>query len=153
MKIKFLILGVFFVVSGFAQSTIKFDAASYNYGKIKKGVHKSVNFNYTNLGNKPAVIEFANAECGCTQPEYDQKPILKGQKGSIKVTYTAGYSTCPADLRLAVIDLITYYLKEEHRETRTLGGASIQNPSSTSLNDNVGFPDHIKRVLDLYKVY
>jgi hypothetical protein len=71
--------------------------------------------------------------------------------GAIKVTYTAGYSTCPADLRLAVIDLITYYLKEEHRETRTLGGASIQNPSSTSLNDNVGFPDHIKRVLDLYK--
>jgi len=89
MKIKFLILGVFVVVSGFAQSTIKFDAVSYNYGKIKKGVHKSVNFNYTNLGNKPAVIEFANAECGCTQPVYNQNPVLKGQKGTITVTYTA----------------------------------------------------------------
>ena len=38
---------------------------------------------------KPAVIEFANAECGCTQPEFNQAPVLKGKKGSIKVTYTA----------------------------------------------------------------
>ena len=71
--------------------------------------------------------------------------------GSVKVTYTAGYAATPADLKLAIFDLITYYLKDEHKERRTLGGASIQNPSSTSLNDNVGFPDHIKRVLDLYK--
>ncbi len=71
--------------------------------------------------------------------------------GSVKVTYKAGYSTCPADLNLAVIDLITYYLKDEHKERRTLGGASIQNQGSTSLRDSVAFPDHIKRVLDMYK--
>ena len=72
-----------------AQSGIKFDKAAHNFGKIAKGVHKSVIFTYTNADARPAVIEFANAECGCTQPEYDQKPILKGQKGSIKVTYTS----------------------------------------------------------------
>ncbi len=72
-----------------AQSGVKFDKASHNFGKIKKGVHKSVIFTYSNPDARPSVIEFANAECGCTQPEYDQKPILKGQKGSIKVTYTA----------------------------------------------------------------
>ena len=71
--------------------------------------------------------------------------------GSIKVTYTAGYSACPSDLKLAVFDLITYYLKDEHKERRTLAGASIQNQGSTSLRDSVAFPDHIKRVLDLYK--
>jgi hypothetical protein len=71
--------------------------------------------------------------------------------GSVKVTYTAGYSACPADLKLAVFDLITYYLKDEHKERRTLGGASIQNQGSTSLSNSVAFPDHIKRVLDLYK--
>jgi hypothetical protein len=71
--------------------------------------------------------------------------------GSVKITYTAGYSTCPADLSLAVIDLITYYLKDEHKERKTLGGASIQNQGSTSLRDSVAFPDHIKRVLDMYK--
>jgi hypothetical protein len=71
--------------------------------------------------------------------------------GSVKVTYKAGYSTCPADLNLAVIDLITYYLRDEHKERKTLGGASIQNQGSTSLRDSVAFPDHIKRVLDMYK--
>lgn len=71
--------------------------------------------------------------------------------GAVRVTYTAGYSACPADLKLAVVDLITYYLKDEHKERKTLGGASIQNQGSTSLRDSVAFPDHIKRVLDMYK--
>ena len=73
--------------------------------------------------------------------------------GAVKVTYTAGYSTLPVDLKLAVIDLMTYYFKREHKERRTLGGASIQNSTTTSQADNVGFPDHIKRILDLYKTY
>ena len=71
--------------------------------------------------------------------------------GAVKVTYTAGYSACPSDLKLAVVDLITYYLKDEHKERRTLGGASIQNQSTSSVRDSVAFPDHIKRVLDMYK--
>ena len=70
--------------------------------------------------------------------------------GAVKVTYRAGYSACPADLELAVADLITYYLKDEHKVRQTLSGATQQNPES-SLRNNVAFPDHIKRVLDLYK--
>ena len=71
--------------------------------------------------------------------------------GSVRVTYKAGYASTPEDLKLAVFDLITYYLRDEHKERRTLGGASIQNQPSTSQRNNVAFPDHIKRVLDLYK--
>jgi len=71
--------------------------------------------------------------------------------GAVKVTYTAGYSATPLDLKLAVIDLITYYFKREHKERKTLGGASIQNSATTSVSNSVAFPDHIKRVLDLYK--
>ena len=71
--------------------------------------------------------------------------------GAVKVTYKAGYASTPEDLKLAVFDLITYYLRDEHKERRTLGGASIQNQPSTSQRNNVAFPDHIKRVLDLYK--
>ena len=71
--------------------------------------------------------------------------------GAVRVTYKAGYASTPEDLKLAVFDLITYYLRDEHKERRTLGGASIQNQPSTSQRNNVAFPDHIKRVLDLYK--
>ena len=71
--------------------------------------------------------------------------------GAVRITYTAGYASIPVDLRLAVTDLVTYYLKDEHKERRTIAGASIQNQASTSQRNNVAFPDHIKRVLDLYK--
>ena len=68
--------------------------------------------------------------------------------GSVKVTYKAGYSVCPTDLRLAVVDLIKYYMKDEHTQRRTISGATIENQGT---GEGRGFPDHIKRVLDLYK--
>ena len=71
--------------------------------------------------------------------------------GAVKVVYKAGYASTPADLKLAVIDLVTYYHKDEHKQRQTIAGASIQNQTSTSQRNNVAFPDHIKRVLDLYK--
>ena len=71
--------------------------------------------------------------------------------GAVRVVYKAGYASTPADLKLAVIDLITYYHKDEHKQRQTIAGASIQNQTSTSQRNNVAFPDHIKRVLDLYK--
>jgi hypothetical protein len=92
MKLKLFILGLIVSFASMAQTGIKFEKTSHNFGKIKKGIHKSVIFNFSNTNAKPAVIEFANAECGCTQPEYNQKPILNGQAGNIKVTYTAPFS-------------------------------------------------------------
>lgn len=71
--------------------------------------------------------------------------------GSVKVVYTGGYDSIPEDLKLAVIDTVKYYYKEEYKERRTLGAASISNVTTSSQWRNVGFPDHIKRVLDLYK--
>ena len=46
-----------------------------------------------------------------------------------------------------------YYHKNEQKQRQTIAGATIQNQSTTSQRDSVAFPDHIKRVLDLYKVY
>ena len=71
--------------------------------------------------------------------------------GAVRVVYKAGYASTPADLKLAIFDLITYYHKDEHKQRQTIAGASIQNQASTSQRNNVAFPDHIKRVLDLYK--
>ena len=71
--------------------------------------------------------------------------------GAVRVVYKAGYASTPADLKLAIFDLVTYYHKDEHKQRQTIAGASIQNQTSTSQRNNVAFPDHIKRVLDLYK--
>ena len=80
------------------------------------------------------------------------KAFPKGRK-AVKVVYTAGYSACPEDLKLALFDLVKYYLKDERKERMQIAGAMIENPTSTSIRNNAGFPDHIKRVLDMYKVY
>ena len=80
------------------------------------------------------------------------KSFPKGRK-AVKVVYTAGYSATPEDLKLAVFDLIKYYLKDESRERMSVAGATIENPGSSSVPNSSGFPDHIKRVLDMYKVY
>ena len=80
------------------------------------------------------------------------KAFPKGRR-SVKVVYTAGYRSCHEDLKLALFDLVKYYLKDERKERMQIAGAMIENPVSTSIKNNAGFPDHIKRVLDMYKVY
>lgn len=72
--------------------------------------------------------------------------------GAVKVTYTAGYADCPKDLQLAIFDLITYYMKDEHKQRQTLGGATLQNQGTSGHRASTDFPDHIKRVLDLHRV-
>jgi len=71
---------------------------------------------------------------------------------AIKVVYNAGYATCPKDLKLALFDLVNYYLKDEHKERRTIAGATLQNQGTSGVRNNTDFPDHIKRILDLYRV-
>ena len=72
--------------------------------------------------------------------------------GAVKITYKAGYASTPKDLQLALFDLVNYYMKDEHKERRTLGGAKLQNQGTAGIRNSTDFPDHIKRVLDLYKV-
>lgn len=81
-----------------------------------------------------------------------QETVWPQGPGAVIVEYNAGFKSTPEDLKLAVFDLITYYHKDEHKEKKTLSGATLENSGTTSQKQNVGFPDHIKRVLDLYKV-
>ena len=71
--------------------------------------------------------------------------------GSVKVTYTAGYVSAPEDLKLAVADIITYYHLNEQKERQTIGSASREGAPASAIRNDPGFPDHIRRVLDLYR--
>ncbi len=91
MKKIVLLLSLFIATAAFSLSVpdITFKATTHSFGKIKQNVPVTYIFSFTNTGTKPAVIEFANAECGCTTPEYSKDPILKGKTSNIKVTYNA----------------------------------------------------------------
>ena len=89
MKSLLLAVCLLCSVASFAQADIKFKETKHSFGKIKQNVPATFVFTFTNNATKPVVIEFANAECGCTKPEYSNVPIAKGKTSTIKVTYNA----------------------------------------------------------------
>ena len=71
-----------------AQAEIKFDKVTHNFGNFSETTPvQKVTFSFTNVGNKPLVINQAIASCGCTVPSYTKEPIAPGKKGQISVTY------------------------------------------------------------------
>ncbi len=92
MKKIFLFVALITVNFAFTQSInnlIKFAKEKHSFGNIKQNKAVTVNFTFTNPGTKPLIIEKAEAECGCTSPEYPKQPIMPGKTGTIKVTYDA----------------------------------------------------------------
>lgn len=73
------------------------------------------------------------------------KKALRGYR----VSYFAGYEKVPEDLKLGIMDLITYYRKNDmaihSNKAPGTNAVQIEYISTTSL------PAHIRRVLDLYR--
>lgn len=65
----------------------KFEEETINYGKINKGADGERIFVFTNIGDKPLIINKIQSTCGCTIPKKPEQPILPGKKGEIKVSY------------------------------------------------------------------
>ena len=76
------------ILSTYAQAEIKFEKLTNNFGNFEESnpVQKAT-FTFTNIGDKPLVINQAIASCGCTVPNYTKQPIMKKKKGTISVTY------------------------------------------------------------------
>ena len=68
-----------------------------------------------------------------------------------QITYTAGYEAIPEDLKLAIMDLVTYYVKNDMavHSTKSPGTNSVQVEYITTS----ALPAHIRRVLDMYKAH
>ena len=67
---------------------IKFDTLRHNFGKFsKEDPIVKCTFGFTNTGTAPLIINQAFATCGCTVPQWPNKPIKPGERGEIEVTY------------------------------------------------------------------
>lgn len=79
----------------------------------------------------------------------DRLFILGGETvdmpNAYKITFKAGFAVLPAELKLAIFDLIDYYLKKESTPKKSAGSVAIEYITNSDL------PPHIKRVLDLYR--
>lgn len=68
---------------------IKFNSLTVDFGTLKVGDVKVVTVTFTNIGKKPLILDDVISSCDCTTVEWSKKPIMPGQKGTIKATYTA----------------------------------------------------------------
>ena len=76
----------------FAQSkpSAQFTRTEHNFGSVRESLGAvTTEFEFTNTGDAPLIIQRVAASCGCTTPGYSREPILPGKKGKI----TARYST------------------------------------------------------------
>ena len=95
MKKLIILCGVVFLfaaVTAFQtdnKAEFKFEKETYDFGKIPQGKPVSVDFKFTNTGTEPLIITNVESVCGCTVPKYTKTPVLKGQIGTITVTYNA----------------------------------------------------------------
>lgn len=72
-----------------AEELVDFKEKVYDFGKIKQGVPVNHEFAFTNVSDKPVVIESATASCGCTTPAWPQAPVAKGKSDKIKAGFNA----------------------------------------------------------------
>ena len=93
-KIMFLCAVIIGFISFTAMQTdnkpeFKFEKETHDFGKIPQGKPVSYDFTFTNTGEEPLIISNIESSCGCTVPKYTTTPILKGQSGTITVTFNA----------------------------------------------------------------
>lgn len=70
-------------------AAVKWEMTSYSFGDIPQNDPKTVEFTFTNTGDKPVFITNAEASCGCTKLEYKKEPILPGKTGKISTVFDA----------------------------------------------------------------
>jgi hypothetical protein len=76
------------VFSQMVRPVISFDVSEYDFRTIYEanGV-VSYEFEYTNTGKVPLILQNVHASCGCTSPEWTKEPVVPGQPGRIKVNF------------------------------------------------------------------
>lgn len=93
-RLMYIFIVTGFILTPFALNAqqkgavIAFQKTGHDFGNIREeaGI-VTYDFEFTNTGNEPLVINRVTASCGCTTPNWSRKPIGPGEKGFIKVAY------------------------------------------------------------------
>lgn len=77
-----LLFTVFISAIAFAaQPSMNFTKTEHNFGTVKEEMGAiSTQFEFTNNGDSPLIIQRVSASCGCTTPSYTREPVLPGKK-------------------------------------------------------------------------
>lgn len=65
------------------------DRTQHNFGTVVMGKTYKTTFTVTSTGTTPLVLIDARVNCQCTKVAFDKKPLRKGEKAVVTVTYDA----------------------------------------------------------------
>ncbi len=85
------LLSLFVTSAALAQQKpeLDFERTEHNFGTIKEELGAvTTQFEFTNTGKSPLIIQRVSASCGCTTPSYTREPVLPGKKGTISAKYS-----------------------------------------------------------------
>ena len=71
------------------QTTVEADRTEADMGCFDWREKQTAEFVLKNTGDSPLVILDTHTSCGCTQAEYDERPVLPGDSLVLRVTYKA----------------------------------------------------------------
>ncbi len=76
-------------LSALAKGQISFDSEKADFGTVKaKDGTVTMRYPFTNTGDEPVgIVTVTNGGCGCTKPEFPQKPVRPGEKGEIVIRF------------------------------------------------------------------
>lgn len=60
-----------------------------DFGTVKKGETKTIQFRFRNTGDKPLIVADVVAGCGCTVPEFTREAVQPGKEGFVKAAFNS----------------------------------------------------------------
>jgi hypothetical protein len=82
-----LLLSAFSIHASEPEATIEWKFTTHDFGKVKMNQSVTVEFEFTNPGLVPLIINSVKPSCGCTVADYPKEPIAPGASGKITVKY------------------------------------------------------------------
>jgi hypothetical protein len=72
-----------------SEPVMTFETETHDFGKITEGEHVRYAFKFKNTGKSELIISDAQGSCGCTKPEYPNKPVAPGEDAVIWVGFNS----------------------------------------------------------------
>lgn len=71
------------------KSVLRFDTLALCFGRMKEEDKPiTLEYHYTNLGQKAVTIQRITTSCGCLSAGFSSKPIQPGEKGKVQLTFS-----------------------------------------------------------------
>ena len=72
-------------------ATLAFTQTEHDFGTLEIKQPAIYDFEFSNTGKTPLVIQNVETSCGCTVPEWTKEPVKPGKTGTITIKYDAEY--------------------------------------------------------------